>query len=620
MIHITNGRTDDIIGFFTQKDTTFNEHTQNLETHQDSFEFSTFGDHKYTDTLTDMNRLIIPAEDGGYSEYVINTVRKSRDRTSKVRVKSFASYQMLSVAKVIRPTSLSAYTPSQALGFITNGTEWRPGIVESNATRTFHIENYTDPLSFLKTVANEFELEIRFRVETDGKRVTGRFIDLLEQVGEWRGREITFGKDLASIERTEDFGNIYTKLICLGTEDEEGNRLEIEVTDDDALRRWGRHHPITGELMHLEDFYEPISDREDMTESELRQYGRTELNKRINSIVTYEAEVVDLENVSGMANKKIRFGDTVRIKDEKFNPPLYVEARIFEQRRDIFTKSNKKVKFGDFIERTEDELKATVSQLRKEIKTQIEKVTQQFNDAIKLLEEKIPSLTPGPKNLANGDMDAGFYGFVPSSELITGDDLASEIMLTEGESQHSSEGWLKYSWQGKTCFVAKKPYRHSLSWKNINDVGAVFGTKTVKIDGQTYKVRLMRGALTNPSENYNSDTGARGSEWNRIMLPIHEQATDGSWEFPANVEEDVKPFVHKLGTGKDGMYTDADLLTHLDEGNGSTSWTQEYTKSHPDSSVVRGLRGVSYSGWYLSYGNHSSGIIFGWRPVLEHVD
>ena len=174
VIHITNGRTDDIIGFFTQKDTTFNEHTQNLETYQDNFEFTTFGDHKYADTLTDMNRVIIPAEDGGYSEYVINTVRKRRDRSNKVRVKSFASYQMLSVAKVIEPTTLSAYTPSQALGFITNNTEWRPGIVESNATRTFHIENYTDRLSFLKTVANEFDWKYALGSKRTVERVTGR--------------------------------------------------------------------------------------------------------------------------------------------------------------------------------------------------------------------------------------------------------------------------------------------------------------------------------------------------------------------------------------------------------------------------------------------------------------
>lgn len=371
MIHITNGQNDNIVGFLTEKDITFNEQTRNIETYQDTFEFIAFGSHKYAKYLTDMNRIIVPEEDGGYSEYVINAARKRRDSSNQVRVKSFGSYLLLTVAKAIRPTSLLSYTPTQTLSFITNNTEWRPGVVESNATRTFHIENYTDPFSFLKTVSNEFDLEINFRIETDGKRVTGRFIDLVQQVGEWRGREITFGKDLDAIERTEDLSNVVTKLVCIGPEDEEGTRLEIEVADEDALQRWGRPDPVTGELMHLVAIYEPTSERTDMTETELEQYGRTELNKRINASVVYGAEVVDLENVPGMENKKIRFGDTVRVKDEKFNPPLYVEARIFEQRRDIFTKSNKRVKLGDFTEYTEEDLRAVIDMLTKQVRAKI---------------------------------------------------------------------------------------------------------------------------------------------------------------------------------------------------------------------------------------------------------
>src|SRR5690625_7913586 len=113
-------------------------------------------------------------------------------------------------------------------------------------------------------------------------------------------KEFYYTKDIETNYRTEDIENIVTKIICLGPEDEEVNRLVVEVSDDDALRRWGRPHPVTGELMHLEDVYTPVTDRMEMTESELRQYGRTELNKRINSVVTYEANVIDLENVPGM--------------------------------------------------------------------------------------------------------------------------------------------------------------------------------------------------------------------------------------------------------------------------------------------------------------------------------
>src|SRR5690625_601284 len=108
-----------------------------------------------------------------------------------------------------------------------------------------------------------------------------------------------------------------------------------------------------------------------MTTAEARQYTRTALNKRINAQVTYEATIIDLENVPGMENKKIRFGDTIRIKDLKFSPPLYLEARIYNQKRDVFTKANKRVELGDFIEFTEDEVMAIFNQLRARIREKI---------------------------------------------------------------------------------------------------------------------------------------------------------------------------------------------------------------------------------------------------------
>src|SRR5690606_39596424 len=78
-----------------------------------------------------------------------------------------------------------------------------------------------------------------------------------------------------------------------------------------------------------------------MTDAQMRQYSQTELNKRINAVVTYECSVIDLENVPGMENKQIRFGDTIKIKDTKFNPPLYIEARVFEQERSIKSKAKR---------------------------------------------------------------------------------------------------------------------------------------------------------------------------------------------------------------------------------------------------------------------------------------
>src|SRR5699024_2464836 len=88
----------------------------------------------------------------------------------------------------------------------------------------------------------------RFRITHNGNQVTGRYVDLLERVGEWRGREVEFGKDLDSIRRIEK-QDIVTALLGLGPEREDGTRIEVLVDDDDALKRWGRVNE-NGKLNH----------------------------------------------------------------------------------------------------------------------------------------------------------------------------------------------------------------------------------------------------------------------------------------------------------------------------------------------------------------------------------
>src|SRR5699024_10001068 len=86
-------------------------------------------------------------------------------------------------------------------------------------------ENHTNPFEYLKRIAREFELELNFRVEHNRLMVTNRIVDLVDQIGAWRGREVTFGKDLQSIERKES-GDIYTSLIGLGPEREDFIRIK----------------------------------------------------------------------------------------------------------------------------------------------------------------------------------------------------------------------------------------------------------------------------------------------------------------------------------------------------------------------------------------------------------
>lgn len=216
-----------------------------------------------------------------------------------------------------------------------------------------------------------------------------------------------------------------------------------------------------------------------------------------------------------------------------------------------------------------------------------------------------PSGAPGAKTLIAGNMTAGFFGEVKSSDLFTGTEIASAVGITEGIAQNSDAGWLKFAIEDKIIYKSKKSFRYWISWDHIDSKGAVFGTKTV-IDenGNKYKVRLMKG-LHDDATGYNGASN-HGSEWNRLMLPIHKKAKDQSWAYPSNVTTPTEYWGIDL--------TDEDLNTHYTFGIGSHQWMQE---TYDSSRVVRGCRGVSFSDYLTS--SYAS-VDRGWSPVLELVN
>ena len=206
-----------------------------------------------------------------------------------------------------------------------------------------------------------------------------------------------------------------------------------------------------------------------------------------------------------------------------------------------------------------------------------------------------------------------FLGEVATNNFINGLELASAIGLTGGTAQHTNEPWLHFTLDGKTLYVAKKPYRHYVSWDHINAADAVFGSRTVTINGLVYKVRLLKSVATgNIYTGSNSSwdpEGAYKSEWNRLFYPIHsgEHIDTGN---PSPVSGEGIQF------GTLAKYTDADLAVHQTVSNESYSWCQETPSGNTVTRVLRGALGVSYLHGGTASLVHSA---IGWRPVLELV-
>lgn len=209
-------------------------------------------------------------------------------------------------------------------------------------------------------------------------------------------------------------------------------------------------------------------------------------------------------------------------------------------------------------------------------------------------------------NVIEGPPGVEFLGEQSVTGFINGLQLASAIGLTAGTAQHSTQPWLHFTLDGKTLYVAKKPYRYSVSWNQINAVNAVSGSRTVIINGRTYKVRLLKSVAsgnTYTGSNAYDPIETWGSEWNRLMYPIHSgNGTTVSGE--------------GFYFGTLAQYTDTDLVVHRDAGNGARCWCQENLSSSSTTRVYRGNIGVSYLSWSAA---STVSTYDGWRPVLELV-
>jgi phage minor structural protein len=363
LVHILDAKTDEIIGTLNSEKAEFWDAIRHDSIDaENTFDFTANALLDKASLLQKRNRLVIQDEDGFFREFIINNVEQFR-RNQK-SVKSDASFVDIAKAKVIDPQTLSGTTAVLATQLALSGTEWQPGDIESTSPQTITLDKHTNPLELIKTIASTFGLEISFRVEIKGNKISARYVDMKSQIAGFEGKEITFGKDLISVKRKEDSSQIVTALLGVYKKSD-GTYMTSWVEDEDAFQRWGRNG------QHLVDYYEPDSTDDNMTVDKLTSLTQTELKKRIDAIVTYEGEAASIEHVFGREHEKIRCGQTVRIKDTGYSPPLYLEARIQEVEIDQITKQIKSYKIGNFIEYSQIDLEAKIKDLDNKIKNKI---------------------------------------------------------------------------------------------------------------------------------------------------------------------------------------------------------------------------------------------------------
>ncbi|PHC16581.1 hypothetical protein COE97_08615 [Bacillus toyonensis] len=352
LLHIVDFKTEQIIGVIKEQDYWDDLRQWELKDNKDKFEFTTADGTKIAASLIQQNLVVKQTRDGTFVSYIITEVEQDSTGRPK-KIYALGEHTKLKKATVIKPQTLQATTVNESTDFALQGTEWKRGITEFVGIRTIHIKDFTNPLDLLKQIASTFELEIRFRTEIMGSFIVGRYVDLIKKVGRDNGKEFLLGKDVQGIRRIESSQDVVTALVGVGPQNsetdefltfEEINNGKLYVGNNDALQRWSK------DGKHLFDIYSPQTEDQDMTKQRLKQLTEAELKKRIDSSTSYEVNAVALEKVFGLSHESVRKGDTVRIKDTGFSPPLFLEARLIAADECDTDPSKDKYIFGNYRE------------------------------------------------------------------------------------------------------------------------------------------------------------------------------------------------------------------------------------------------------------------------------
>lgn len=342
MMYILHPQKDEILGYLDRQDYWNDEHHHGLDgVHY--IQFTTYSDTTESGLLVDRCRLLRQAKAGGWQEFVAYEITSRSGRTKEVV--ATGTEQDLDRLKIMEQGWRTGFTLEQYAVQTLENTGWLLGTVDYGGSKSRNFDSYMGAYSFLKRVAELYERELRFRLEVSGNRIVGRFVDLVERIGMDKRQEITTGENLIGIERKVFSERIVTAIYCVGPQKEDGTRLTVLVTDEDAFQRWN------WQGKHIIDIHEPQTDSGEMTLERLTTLGRIELNKRINSVVEYTIDA------AVFPDDEVNLGDTLRIKDTGFVPPLYAESRAVFVKEPISGEvAQRTYTFGAVKELTEEEI------------------------------------------------------------------------------------------------------------------------------------------------------------------------------------------------------------------------------------------------------------------------
>ena len=272
---------------------------------------------------------------------------------------------------VIRDIRPSSVTPAVALGRILENTGWQVGIQSATGTAssTYYYQSTLSAFwDFIKTWRVEFKPRLTF----SNGQITGRYIDIYNNMSDNYGKWYEYGDKLITVEAEQANEGIFTALVGLGKGEETGSGFGRKINFSDVSWSIANGDPVDKPLgqdyvslpsaVSTYGFREAVIDFPDIEDrAELLQATYLELLNVSRPKVEFSASAIETE--------QIELGEIVTVIRDDLG--IRYQTRVFELTRNFLNKTVKSFRFGDrIITSSAERIKAEREKTDEKIKEQ----------------------------------------------------------------------------------------------------------------------------------------------------------------------------------------------------------------------------------------------------------
>lgn len=360
------------------------------------YDFSVPKDHPKAELLENEGYVVRKDDDGEYIQFKIKEVND--DKISNIRAIKTENVALEMLTRFVSPATTSLLTPSAIMDYILNGSRWERGICGLTESRVWTFDDYKNKIEALQLVKSQYDTDIRFRVEIQGQKIVNRYVDMATR-GTKTGKRFDYTRDIKGLRRIRNTNSLCTAVIARGTKDDgttftladvewkviDGDPVNKPlgqdwVGDEEALQKWGDND---GEHKY---FY--LDSNESKTPDALIDEAWKHLQKHKDPIPVYEIDAIMIDELFGTT--KVRIGDTISAFDMTFNPPILIEARVFEMEKSFTDPTQNKIVLGDYKELTVRTAKQ-IKELQDKLKVQKTVVNNKVSETVYLQDISNPT-------------------------------------------------------------------------------------------------------------------------------------------------------------------------------------------------------------------------------------